>query len=126
MPFCPNCSAELKVAERYPPCWNCEATFTGEGSWKPLSEPKGAFRPFPKREGQGPRLPSSESHPLVSVFLRLIVACLGSAALLVLAALSAMPYGGGSQTLFSLWGGGSIVLLIWAFLPLGRLGSQEK
>ena len=45
MPFCPNCSADLKSSPVFL-CWNCEATFVAADGWKPTDAPVGTFRAF--------------------------------------------------------------------------------
>jgi hypothetical protein len=56
--------------------------------------------------------------------MRLFVSCIGSFALLVVAVLSALPYGGGSFFV-GLWLPASIALFIWSLLPLERLFSPK-
>jgi len=46
MPYCPNCNAETNASSRS--CWNCDASFEGEGSWKPQAKPQASFRSFEK------------------------------------------------------------------------------
>jgi hypothetical protein len=68
----------------------------------------------------------AQANPLVSVFLRLLVACVASASMVGLTYTSALPHLGGSNIYFWAWVTGSVALLIWSLLPLGRLGSRNK
>jgi hypothetical protein len=87
-----------------------------------------SFRQFAQRSEQIVSAPESALEPVRpagSVFLRLVIAFLASLALLIRAVASVLPYGG-SADMFVLWLVGSLALLVWCFVPLGRRLTKPK
>ena len=126
MLYCPNCSAKLTPAEPALACWNCGADFGPASAWRPVDEAPGPFRAFP-RNSPPPVLARSigPMNPFAEVALRFVIGGFVWMVFGLLAAASAIPYGGGGS-FFSLWGASTIVIGIWIFLPLGRLGSNAS
>ena len=123
--FCPNCSAEINGLEHSESCWNCGASFEEGSAWEPTEVPVGEFRKFASKQKKETVsvVASGPMNPFLEVVLRLFLGSMAWGVLGMLAALSALPYGGGNGngvfvTVFVL---SPLVLLAWALFPLHRL-----
>lgn len=119
MLHCPNCAAELDKTDTAA-CWNCEASFEGESSFRPLAQPNGPFRPFPRRASQPIQKDAravGPMNPFAATLLRAVLAAVVWLVLGAIAVLSVLPYGGTSVwvTLFGIL---SIAILPWTLAPL--------
>lgn len=104
MPYCPNCSAELKSSTD-PVCWNCQAIFTDPTGWQPTEQPAGEFRLFAVKKIPGVEPAASGSSSTEIKVLKAIVTiplCLFGSILMLF---------GGGQVGILLW---VLALAIWA------------
>lgn len=126
--YCPNCSADLAGRDIAEGCGNCGAQFGSGSAWKPVASPLGAFRKFaPKNPSEAASAETANpTHPLLEVLFRLFLGIVIWIAVGALALLSAVPYGGGIESLIVVWQFATLLLPAWALWPLGRLFSRKK
>ena len=108
--YCPNCSADLAGRDSTENCWKCDAHFGKGSAWKPVPSP----------------VEDEPIGPFLAVLLRVVMGGVLWSAIAALALLSAVPYGGGSQALFSVWLLATLALPIRALWPLHRLFPGKK
>lgn len=141
MAYCPNCSVELRFEECSTYCRNCGALFGSDAAWSPNEGP--VTVPVPSRRAvqhaepmasdldrRMQRVVSPPNAEAVEkalaftvvghVLLRLIFSATTVAAMVVLAFLSTLPYGGGGAGLLALAGFAFFFLAGWSLLPLYR------
>ena len=121
--FCPNCSAEINGLEHSESCWNCGASFEEGSAWEPTEVPVGEFRKFASKQKKETVsvVASGPMNPFLEVVLRLFLGGMVWVVVGVLAALSALPYGGGNGVLITLVVLSPLGILAWVLFPLHRL-----
>jgi len=126
--YCPSCRSSLPEGEPSIACPACNADFGPNAAWGPVTNNKGRWTP---REREGDNRPSLV-FAIFQCIARLFIGGLAWVAVLALLILSAVPYGGGSKDLFSLLQFTTVVVIVWAAIPVAEalyqtvFGSRKK
>ncbi len=125
--YCPSCRRPLPGGELCLQCSHCGADFGPHAAWGPVQNALGQFTPRPQPLVS---TPPSLSSALPRVILRLFIGIPIWVVIFLLALLSGLPYGGGSQGMFAFAAISPFFIALWVLVPfieaLGYMLKQRR